>query len=43
MSCKILTEEEVKELCNKAKEILVKETNVQPMRSPVTICGDIHG
>jgi serine/threonine-protein phosphatase 2A catalytic subunit len=26
-----------------AKEILIKEENVQHVRSPVTICGDIHG
>ncbi|GKD97550.1 serine/threonine-protein phosphatase PP2A-5 catalytic subunit isoform X2 [Tanacetum coccineum] len=34
---------EVKTLCEKAKEILMEESNVQPVRSPVTICGDIHG
>ena len=28
---------------NKAKEILSKETNIQPVNAPVTICGDIHG
>lgn len=26
-----------------AKEILADEGNVQPVRCPVTICGDIHG
>lgn len=26
-----------------AREILSKEQNVQPVRCPVTVCGDIHG
>ncbi len=39
----IITELEVKNLCVKAKEILVEESNVQRVDSPVTICGDIHG
>ena len=38
-----LPEEEVKALCEKAKEILSAEDNVQQVRCPVTICGDIHG
>ncbi len=38
-----LTENEVMELCKKAKEILSAESNVQPVRCPVTVCGDIHG
>ncbi|KAM0991541.1 hypothetical protein ACFX2C_009913 [Malus domestica] len=33
----------VRVLCEKAKEILMEESNVQPAKSPVTICGDIHG
>lgn len=43
MNCNPLSEAEVKELCIKAKEILAKEQNVQPVKVPVTICGDIHG
>lgn len=36
-------ESEIEELCQKTKEILVEESNVVSIRSPVTICGDIHG
>ncbi|KAJ6330638.1 hypothetical protein OIU76_009269 [Salix suchowensis] len=43
MQCKPLSEPQVKTLCDKAKEILMQESNVQPVKSPVTICGDIHG
>lgn len=43
MKCQPLPEENVKALCEKAKEILVQEINVQPVRCPVTVCGDIHG
>jgi serine/threonine-protein phosphatase 2A catalytic subunit len=25
------------------REILMEESNVQPVRCPVTVCGDIHG
>ena len=27
----------------KAKEILTKESNVQEVKCPVTVCGDVHG
>ncbi|KAE8735169.1 Serine/threonine-protein phosphatase PP2A catalytic subunit [Hibiscus syriacus] len=43
MQCKPLSEQQVRALCDKAKEILMGESNVQPVKSPVTICGDIHG
>ena len=41
--CKQLDEGDVKVLCEKAREILSKESNVQSVKSPVTVCGDIHG
>ena len=43
LDCAPLTENEVKQLCDKAREILIEESNVQPVRAPVTICGDVHG
>ena len=41
--CEYLKESEVKSLCQKAREILVDESNVQHVGAPVTVCGDIHG
>lgn len=35
--CEIITEAEVKNLCNKAREILVEESNVQRVDAPVTV------
>jgi serine/threonine-protein phosphatase 2A catalytic subunit len=43
LNCNPLSEMEVKMLCETAKGILTHEKNVQPVRTPVTICGDIHG
>jgi serine/threonine-protein phosphatase 2A catalytic subunit len=43
LQCKPLAESQIKVLCDKAKEILINESNVQQVRAPVTICGDIHG
>lgn len=43
MECKALSEAEVKTLCEQARAILVEEWNVQPVKCPVTVCGDIHG
>eukprot|EP01116_Phalansterium_solitarium_P008709 TRINITY_DN2266_c0_g3_i2.p1 TRINITY_DN2266_c0_g3~~TRINITY_DN2266_c0_g3_i2.p1 ORF type:complete len:312 (+),score=64.09 TRINITY_DN2266_c0_g3_i2:209-1144(+) len=42
-NCQLIKEKEVKALCDKAKEILIEESNVQSVDAPVTICGDIHG
>ena len=35
--CEIIKESEVKQLCAKAREILVEESNVQRVDSPVTV------
>ncbi|KAH7221846.1 Metallo-dependent phosphatase-like protein [Fusarium oxysporum Fo47] len=43
MSCKQLAEADVQRLCDKAREVLQEESNVQPVKCPVTVCGDIHG
>ena len=39
----ILSESECKALCERVKEVLQEESIVQPVRAPVTVCGDIHG
>jgi hypothetical protein len=41
--CTYLSEKELREVCRLAKEILVMESNVVPVRTPVVLCGDIHG
>eukprot|EP01134_Creolimax_fragrantissima_P005404 CFRG5404T1 len=41
--CKYLPENDLKKLCDLVVSILIEESNVQPVSSPVTICGDIHG
>jgi serine/threonine-protein phosphatase 6 catalytic subunit len=43
LECKHLSEREMKLLCARVREILVEESNIQPVRAPVTIAGDIHG
>ncbi|KAK3391037.1 serine/threonine-protein phosphatase pp2a catalytic subunit [Podospora didyma] len=43
MTCKQLAEVDVQRLCEKAREVLQDESNVQPVKCPVTVCGDIHG
>jgi serine/threonine-protein phosphatase 6 catalytic subunit len=37
--CEHLAEEELKALCELVKEILVEESNVQPVSAPVTVRG----
>ena len=38
-----IDELDLKRLCSLVKEQLIQENNVQPVDSPVTVCGDIHG
>lgn len=33
----------MKLLCARVRDILLEESNVHLVQSPVTICGDIHG
>jgi len=42
-SCECIKESEVRDLCNMARDILLEESNIQNISSPITICGDIHG
>lgn len=39
----LLPESVIEALCNKIKELLIKETNVISIQAPVTVVGDIHG
>ncbi|KAL8287653.1 hypothetical protein RQP46_003511 [Phenoliferia psychrophenolica] len=41
--CRHLPESAMKHLCSVVRSILMEESNVQPVSSPVTVCGDIHG
>ncbi|KAJ4414274.1 sporulation-induced protein [Neurospora sp. IMI 360204] len=41
--CHYLPEPVMKQLCEIVKEVLMEESNIQPVVTPVTICGDIHG
>ncbi|EFX06540.1 tor signaling pathway phosphatase [Grosmannia clavigera kw1407] len=41
--CHYLPEPVMKQLCEMVKEVLMEESNIQPVSTPVTICGDIHG
>lgn len=41
--CKPLTESQMKLLCSIVKGQLLEESNIQPVSSPVTVVGDIHG
>merc|ERR1719376_975518 len=38
-----LPESDLKKLCDHVCNLLLEESNVQPVSTPVTVCGDIHG
>jgi serine/threonine-protein phosphatase 6 catalytic subunit len=42
-TCKCLEERDLRLLCHRVKEILIEESNVQHVKAPVIVCGDIHG
>lgn len=41
--CKYLPENDLKKLCEIVSALLLEESNIQPVSTPVTVCGDIHG
>ncbi|XP_076183537.1 protein phosphatase V [Ptiloglossa arizonensis] len=41
--CKYLPENDLKKLCDIVCDLLLEESNIQPVSTPVTVCGDIHG
>ena len=43
MRKQLLAEALVREICEKTKEVLMRESNVVHVSSPVTVVGDIHG
>lgn len=42
-NCECLEEKDMRELCEIVKMYLLEESNVQPVSTPVIVCGDIHG
>lgn len=43
LNMNIISEDALKMLCDKAKEIFLSEPNVIKIDYPVTVCGDLHG
>jgi len=43
MKGELLSEEEIKEICSRVKELLVYESNVVHIKAPCAVVGDIHG
>lgn len=38
-----MPEKDVEEICYKVQELLIEESNIQLVYTPVIVCGDIHG
>eukprot|EP00919_Chromeraceae_sp_WS-2016_P018064 GHVR01042935.1.p1 GENE.GHVR01042935.1~~GHVR01042935.1.p1 ORF type:complete len:317 (-),score=71.75 GHVR01042935.1:156-1106(-) len=43
MKCELLDEQLIALLCELVRNILLKESNVKSVRTPVTLVGDVHG
>ncbi|GME79609.1 hypothetical protein B5S28_g1242 [[Candida] boidinii] len=41
--CKLIPENDIQQLCFLAQELLIEESNIQLIDTPITVCGDIHG
>jgi len=42
-TCKPLPIEDLKQLCEIVRDILIRESNVAEISTPVNVCGDVHG
>ena len=40
---KYLEEQDALQLCERVKDVMMEESNVQPVSAPVNIVGDVHG
>lgn len=39
----LLSEDDIKFVCQKLVEVLLNEPNIRPVSTPVTLVGDVHG
>jgi diadenosine tetraphosphatase ApaH/serine/threonine PP2A family protein phosphatase len=39
----LLREVDIQNICRQIKDLLIEESNILELRSPITVCGDIHG
>ena len=42
LDCKPLPESDLRSLCERARDIFFNESNVQPVKCPVTVVGDMY-
>jgi|LauGreDrversion4_2_1035121.scaffolds.fasta_scaffold32366_4 serine/threonine-protein phosphatase 2A catalytic subunit len=42
LDCKPLPEADLRNLCERARDIFFNESNVQPVKCPVTVVGDMY-
>jgi len=38
-----LSEDDIKHLCTKSREIFISQPNLLELEAPIKICGDVHG
>lgn len=43
LNLELVSEDNVKKICEKVTEIFIREPNIQNKKPPVIVCGDIHG
>jgi len=38
-----LSEDDIKHLCTKSRELFISQPNLLELEAPIKICGDVHG